>query len=200
MKKLFTLALLLASASILLISCSQLSNTSVTKSHYQDVIYVDPGGNEKSDLVNGATGNFAVKGYSTLQKDSEEAQDIQVEENTMMPDQQPVSTSGGSGKTEEPYKAVINNTPDIKGDNGNSSEIISEYRGNPDITQPVNYDGSGRSSNGVPFWLIVICAIIIPPLGVALMYGIVDKFWICLLLTFLFFLPGMIYALIQVLK
>ena len=46
----------------------------------------------------------------------------------------------------------------------------------------------------------VICAIFIPPLGVYLHEGeINNKFWIDLLLTLLFFLPGMIYALIVVL-
>lgn len=48
--------------------------------------------------------------------------------------------------------------------------------------------------------LQVIFAILIPPLGVYLHEGeINNRFWIDLLLTLLFFLPGMIYALIIVL-
>ena len=48
--------------------------------------------------------------------------------------------------------------------------------------------------------LQVIFAILIPPLGVYLHEGEINKrFWIDLLLTLLFFLPGMIYALIIVL-
>jgi len=46
----------------------------------------------------------------------------------------------------------------------------------------------------------VIFAILIPPLGVYLHEGeINNKFWLDLLLTILFFIPGLIYALIVVL-
>ncbi len=51
----------------------------------------------------------------------------------------------------------------------------------------------------VSFVVIVLCAIFIPPLGVALAYGIDSYFWIDLILTLLFFFPGMIFALIVVL-
>jgi uncharacterized membrane protein YqaE (UPF0057 family) len=48
--------------------------------------------------------------------------------------------------------------------------------------------------------LQVIFAILIPPLGVYLHEGEINKrFWISLLLTLLFFLPGIIYALVVVL-
>jgi len=50
-------------------------------------------------------------------------------------------------------------------------------------------------------FLQVLFAILIPPLGVYLNQGEINKrFWICLLLTLLVFLPGMIYALIVVLR
>ena len=49
--------------------------------------------------------------------------------------------------------------------------------------------------------LLVILAIILPPLAVYLHEGEINtKFWIDLLLTLLFFLPGVIYALIVVLS
>lgn len=49
--------------------------------------------------------------------------------------------------------------------------------------------------------LLVIIAILIPPLAVYLHQGrINDKFWIDLLLTLLFYLPGLIYALILILN
>ena len=48
--------------------------------------------------------------------------------------------------------------------------------------------------------LLVILAIILPPLAVYLHEGVINgKFWLDLLLTLLFFLPGVIYALIVVL-
>lgn len=48
--------------------------------------------------------------------------------------------------------------------------------------------------------LLVILAILLPPLAVYLHEGVINsKFWISLILTLLFFLPGVIYALIVVL-
>lgn len=48
--------------------------------------------------------------------------------------------------------------------------------------------------------LLVIITIILPPLGMALYEGgITNRFWISLLLTLLFYLPGLIYTLIIIL-
>ena len=57
--------------------------------------------------------------------------------------------------------------------------------------------GSEPSTNTL---LLVILAILLPPLAVYLHEGkINNKFWISLILTLLFFLPGVIYALVVVL-
>lgn len=57
--------------------------------------------------------------------------------------------------------------------------------------------GKAPSDNTV---LLVILAILLPPLAVYLHQGEINtKFWISLILTLLFFLPGVIYALIVVL-
>ncbi len=48
--------------------------------------------------------------------------------------------------------------------------------------------------------LLVILALLLPPLAVYLHQGEINsKFWISLLLTLLFFIPGVIYALIVIL-
>jgi uncharacterized membrane protein YqaE (UPF0057 family) len=48
--------------------------------------------------------------------------------------------------------------------------------------------------------LLVILAILLPPLAVYLHEGVINnRFWISLILTLLFWLPGVIYALIVVL-
>jgi uncharacterized membrane protein YqaE (UPF0057 family) len=48
--------------------------------------------------------------------------------------------------------------------------------------------------------LLVVLAIILPPLAVYLHQGAINtKFWISLLLTLLFWIPGVIYALLVVL-
>lgn len=45
----------------------------------------------------------------------------------------------------------------------------------------------------------IIAAIFLPPLGVYLDRGIGGAFWLCLVLTILFFLPGQIFALASIL-
>ncbi|MER0238062.1 YqaE/Pmp3 family membrane protein [Fulvimarina sp. MAC8] len=40
----------------------------------------------------------------------------------------------------------------------------------------------------------IICAIILPPLGVFLQVGLGKHFWINIILTFLGFIPGIIHA------
>ncbi len=56
-----------------------------------------------------------------------------------------------------------------------------------------------KSDSDVPLVLLVILAILIPPLAMALYDGISNRFWISLLLTLLFFVPGMIYTLVVIL-
>ena len=57
--------------------------------------------------------------------------------------------------------------------------------------------GNAPSDNTV---LLVILAILLPPLAVYLHQGeINNKFWISLLLTLLFWIPGVIYALVVIL-
>lgn len=57
--------------------------------------------------------------------------------------------------------------------------------------------GNAPSTNQL---LLIILAIILPPLAVYLHEGVINsKFWLDLLLTLLFFIPGVIYALIVVL-
>lgn len=62
-----------------------------------------------------------------------------------------------------------------------------------------NAAAAGASASGESLLLYVIIAIFIPPLAVGLLYGISTEFWISLLLTILFFIPGMIYSIIKVL-
>lgn len=48
--------------------------------------------------------------------------------------------------------------------------------------------------------LLVIIAILLPPLAVALVDGLTGPFWLSLLLTLLFYIPGLIYALYRIFK
>ncbi|KAJ6928465.1 hydrophobic protein LTI6B [Populus alba x Populus x berolinensis] len=46
----------------------------------------------------------------------------------------------------------------------------------------------------------ILIAIILPPLGVFLRFGCGVEFWICLLLTILGYIPGIIYAVYAITK
>ena len=46
----------------------------------------------------------------------------------------------------------------------------------------------------------IICAIILPPLGVFLQVGLGSQFWINILLTFLGYIPGIIHAIWVILR
>ena len=57
-------------------------------------------------------------------------------------------------------------------------------------------DYQGASTNTI---LLVILAILLPPVAVLVHQGEINsKFWIALLLTLLFYLPGLIYALLVI--
>ncbi|ESR41585.1 hypothetical protein CICLE_v10013710mg, partial [Citrus x clementina] len=46
----------------------------------------------------------------------------------------------------------------------------------------------------------ILLAVILPPLGVFLKFGCKAEFWICLLLTILGYIPGIIYAVYAITK
>ncbi|XP_062232436.1 low temperature-induced protein lt101.2 [Phragmites australis] len=51
-----------------------------------------------------------------------------------------------------------------------------------------------EAAMGSETFLEILLAILLPPVGVFLRYGIGAEFWICLLLTILGYIPGIIYA------
>ena len=62
---------------------------------------------------------------------------------------------------------------------------------------------SGRTSgeSGMNLFLLILITILLPPLGVYLHEGQINtKFWISIILTLLFYFPGLIYGLIVVLS
>ena len=61
-------------------------------------------------------------------------------------------------------------------------------------------DKSEKPGGDTELLLLVIVAILLPPLAVALYEGITVNFWIDLLLTLLFYIPGLIFALVVLLR
>jgi uncharacterized membrane protein YqaE (UPF0057 family) len=197
MKKIFTIALIFVAISLLLSSCSQISNSSVKKSDNTSTTYVEPVDENNSMPVRDDRNSFQEKGFSTSQTSTESGHADIIGNNAALAEQQLLLPATVPTESEMPNSTIaIDKNTIVKGIKGKVIEK-NEYQSKAIVSQAVDY--SRHSSNGVPFWLIVVCAIVIPPLGIALAFGIVDKFWICLALTFCFWLPGMIYALIQIL-
>lgn len=73
-----------------------------------------------------------------------------------------------------------------------------------DIRKEIRKYKTGKNAGSEPSTntlLLVILAILLPPLAVYLHEGEINgKFWLDLILTLLFFIPGVIYALIVVLS
>ncbi|XP_065853510.1 hydrophobic protein RCI2A [Euphorbia lathyris] len=54
--------------------------------------------------------------------------------------------------------------------------------------------------SGTTNFIDIIIAILLPPLGVFLKFGCNVEFWICLVLTLLGYLPGILYAIYVITK
>jgi len=196
MNKQFFPLILITAAGIFLSSCGNLSKMSLTKRHYRSGYYVDFG-----KKTNTMTTPSVVNSRMKTKRHTETAERTK-----------PVSSIAGRTTAVSPVEPSIPQytLPNLKKkvlDNkivsSNSRQIsikaipvTNNYKSN----EPGNKgDAEVRVNANVSFVVIVLCAIFIPPLGVALMYGINSYFWIDLILTLLFFFPGMIFALIVVL-
>lgn len=70
---------------------------------------------------------------------------------------------------------------------------------NSTVTAPANsisHQTSDVPDPNFPGWAYILIALFIPPLAVALKYGVHKAFWLCLIFTLLGFLPGLIFALV----
>lgn len=57
-----------------------------------------------------------------------------------------------------------------------------------------------EANSDLDLTLLIILAVLIPPLAMGLYDGITNRFWISLLLTLLFYIPGLIYTLVVILR
>jgi len=95
---------------------------------------------------------------------------------------------------------------------GESAQVAEILKSEKAITDESFYDTSGElvapfesvpvpaANTDMNFVLILILTILIPPLGIGLVFGISTEFWISLVLTLLFYFPGLIYSLIILLQ
>lgn len=67
------------------------------------------------------------------------------------------------------------------------------------MQDPVYVQRGGRREGSVDVCSVLL-AILLPPLGVFLKRGCHSEFWICILLTILGYIPGIIYAVYVIMK
>jgi uncharacterized membrane protein YqaE (UPF0057 family) len=196
MKKLLAGFVLFVFTVILLSSCGNSSKLAITKRHYRSGYYVNLGSKKQT-----TTATTSVKTPSIKVKE-QIAPVIAARSESYTNANIPVAISEKSTIVKEiitPKRVQENSFISASSIPLTQKAFTENTRANNDISGSPGDGHNDRNSVSVPFVLIVLCAIFIPPLGVGLMYGIDSYFWIDLILTLLFFFPGMIFALIVVL-
>jgi uncharacterized membrane protein YqaE (UPF0057 family) len=174
-------------------SCS----VTISKRHYRSGYYVDIGSGKPSEpkLREKLSSPIPVEPTANVTMDTKNP----VPENVLTPVNATQSLSASSTKKKNrksPALTTYYTSTDAY--YVEPEKNVREYEYLPYSIESESPAQPVQTSSDVPFWAIIVFCILIPPLGVGLKFGIVDKFWICLLLTLLFWLPGAIYALIVV--
>jgi uncharacterized membrane protein YqaE (UPF0057 family) len=191
-KKIIPQLIILTITALLVSSCGNLSRMSLTKRHYRSGYFVDFGGNKHVNSISMAP----IQARNPIKESAIIKPIAPIAANTLV-------ISPGKVRTTQKYVAQKKSVSIGKIVNNN---LIPEKTLTVTTSLSINnkdeseLDHHAQVNANVSFALIVVCAIFIPPLGVALMYGINNYFWIDLILTLLFFFPGMIFALIVVLR
>ena len=98
-----------------------------------------------------------------------------------------ISTKKAVKKSVKKLKALKNNFSNVTVDNKKAKSPAKRSKSDK------------KSTNGDDMFIIaLILAILIPFLGVLVFEGVTQRFWISLILTLLFWLPGAIYAVLVV--
>jgi uncharacterized membrane protein YqaE (UPF0057 family) len=189
MKKLFTPFILFTITSILMSSCSGPSTLALTKRHYRAGYYVDWAGKKPSSTTNTdrVPKNIEPKIASLVIKNLENT--VNTTSIVLIPE-----------KLNQPQKSIAARHINIIANKTATPTAVNQNENTLNISgiNTTTAVADVRIDANISFVVIVICAIFLPPLGVALMYGIHLYFWVDLVLTLLFFFPGMIFALIVV--
>jgi len=215
MKRLNIIYLFLA-MTIVLGSCSSsnsvVSNRLITKRKYNKGFHVKKKGNYKSSNEDVAKNKDVEKvdrkKFSDRTKSSNKQQEVVVAESS---ESAPLNWSAEESDLNERTTSTRSsdrvNSDEVTEDKPVSAEkrdaSIEEEQEEKDSRNSLKKKAKKSESSGwgadAIFILAVICAILIPPLGVGI-YTNIDwmKVLIALLLTILFWLPGMIYALLVV--
>ena len=192
-----TLAIAICS-SLLFSSCSKLGSLTITKRHYRSGFYVDMSGSKKAP-EHQSYATAKIKKPAVIASVPEVRQEPMIIKELNF--KNPVAQNR---KAEIVKKASTTVTEYVYASTMDEKDFIVEMQ----QAEFENYISSlpdidiqtSDNAETVPYWLMIVFCIILPPLAVGLKFGIVDKFWISILLTLLFWIPGVIYALILIVE
>lgn len=202
-----TLSILSLSLMVLILgSCStssDLTNTSVLKKRrYMKGYQVNVKGNnieKKSNSVTAEMESVEVKPINSNQVDNMAQASLSTEITKADLAASPVisitNESRTSEKAERELKSTAVKMQTESKEQSRRDRVSQKLLNRSNLVVPAS---TAVASGGESFLLYIILAIILPPLAVGLLYGIGLEFWISLVLTIIFWVPGIIYALIKV--
>ena len=177
MKKLFQSLIVFISVTILLYSCSS-SNFSKQKF---------------TDFKKGDTREIIT--YGTLKSDKKIAGNNLKTNSVTKKEINPISNQTSNiKKTQSPFNEKRSNTSENR---NVPTNLIGKKNADSSFSRNVNTKTKEQKSSD-DMVLLIILAILLPPLAVYMVAGIGTSFWINLILTLCFYLPGIIHALIVV--
>jgi uncharacterized membrane protein YqaE (UPF0057 family) len=197
MKKLFTSSALLLAGAIMTSTFSHAQSISITKRHYTGGYYIDFGGKKKAaskaEIAQPAQQNVASV-------EAKSVNSIPVVTNEAPMQMNMVAVNNVSIKREKAKKHTTAMNVVAKSANVEASNnVIAFSPVSDDSITKVSATETSSNAAGMPLILLVIITILIPFLGVGLAKGVHGEFWLDLILTLLFYLPGLIYGLIVIL-
>jgi uncharacterized membrane protein YqaE (UPF0057 family) len=195
MKKLFSYSALGVAAALLLTSCGQMSSLSISKRHYNSGYYVDFGGKKQAESKTVAANNANQVNQNIASAPATAITSSAVNADVQM---QTVSNSATTTVSKKAKKQMVSDIAIAKTNKIGTANVETTVS----QAAPENVDSISQTTDnhsGIDTLLLVIITILLPPLGVALAVGIGGPFWLDLILTLLFYIPGLIYGLIVVL-
>jgi len=174
-------------------SCKSLTNFSIEKRQHRGGYYVDWGNSKvKTDP---AKNTAAVK----EQKDKKKAPAAKatatptIRRETAAAVEQPETKPATTATPDQKSESYSKNSFKVK------EEPVAQKEKASKKLSSFSYSFSDLdkgASSDTPDWVLAVLCILLPPLAVFLAVGIGSEFWISILLTLLFWIPGVIYAFI----
>lgn len=176
-------------------SCSQFGNLDIQKRHYNKGFYVHR--SEKHDAVSAEEKTMTAAVAETA---TEIQQPVAVGENVAAPVAQPSRTVAVQQQAAEESNLAVRPAVEKPATHANAAKVVPVKTKTPaSIVLHDRQAPAGPASGDVDLLILVILALLLPPLAVFLKEGdLTINFWIDLLLCLLFFLPGVIFALLVV--